>query len=574
MSAPTAQPIGNIDERGYLNGMRRRGYTPQKCLLEICANACDASQGQDVGPSDQKKFLSLITRERIRLIDNSAGMTVEGLENMFSLHRSNHSEHKSMGVSGIGAKPALLILSETTTVKVSTRTRDGEYIIATVPWKEIMDAGRYTGMVTRREMTAEERDAFRDERAKYSMHIRGQPVGTTIEFAHNDLLENLLLQQASHMNPLDQTGVVFGHVTDYAFEVVGSDGKHLVLPKYNYFGGHRPDYYGEVRRDQIEQYYSAASNDDRFIWKRADGDYEIVRDGRGFSKDVKKVVKNLQGYRLVGSFEALTGCRVDPNIFDLAKPADVLGCTGTYTHIYDAPFFSEELDYASKSGTALIRNLQYIGNIPLIDYKPSSARGDSKSAFDNMLVHQELEYYPPSQQDNHQDITMNIQENKNQFDGAAVPIPLRRLLRAIRLETAAQLRAYFDERRKEYKAQMAAAAEEPPVPVVQEEPAVPEEQPVSEEEESVLDSGDESDSNEEAAPAPVPPPPALPESPELGASEDDAPPPPIPVTPRSISGHDLLNLLERIMLDIEPERQYERGWLSAQIANGMSAFAL
>jgi hypothetical protein len=566
------QTIGNIDERGYLNGMRRRGYTPQKCLLELGANSCDASQGQDVGPDDQKKFVAAITRETIRLIDNSAGMGVEGLENMFSLHRSNHSDHKSMGVSGIGAKPALLILGETTTVNVSTRTRDGTYIIATVPWKEIMDAGRYTGMVTRREMTTEERDAFRDERAKHGMLIRGQPVGTTIEFQHNDMLEDILVHQAIHPNPLDRIGVVFGHVTDYTFEVIGSDGKQTVLKKYNYFHGHRPEFYNGVRRDMIEHYFSAADNNDRFIWKRADGDYEINRDGRGLAKEAKKMVKNLQGYRLVGTFEVATGCRVDHGIFDLSAPADVQIANG-YTHTYDVSFFGKELDYNSKAGTALIRNRQYIGNIPIPDIKASSARSNLNYWFDMMLVHQELEYFPPSHQDNHQDVTMNIQENKNQFDGSAVPLALRRLLRDIRNETAGELRAYFDQCRREHLERQAAAAAAPVADQV-----IPEEE--EGEEESLPDSESESEVEPEAAPAAervVTPPPVaplpLPDSPGLESvpGEAEVPPQPLPV-PRGIPGQALQNMLQAIKNRIAPLEYYEEEWLLAQIADGLAAF--
>ena len=37
--------VGSIDEKGYLAGMERRGYSEPKCLLELIANSLDAQDG-------------------------------------------------------------------------------------------------------------------------------------------------------------------------------------------------------------------------------------------------------------------------------------------------------------------------------------------------------------------------------------------------------------------------------------------------------------------------------------------------------------------------------------------------
>ena len=155
----TSINIGDIDERGYLNGFDRRGFTHYKSKNELNANQFDAFDKLDrSGLSkllSKKKMIYAIDRKTTRFIDNAMGMNEDDGKNMASLHRENYSSESARGVSGVGAKPSMSKLSNKKTVEAHTRkagTLTG-YVI-TFPWDKIHLEGRYTGQVTIRKMTS------------------------------------------------------------------------------------------------------------------------------------------------------------------------------------------------------------------------------------------------------------------------------------------------------------------------------------------------------------------------------------------------------------------------------------
>ena len=96
--------IGKINEAGYLSSLYKQGFDKYKSLNEILANSIDAGA---------RNIKMVIKTEHTFIIDDGEGMNEKEFENMFEMQRSNHSEHKSMGVSGIGGKAASLHLSNT-----------------------------------------------------------------------------------------------------------------------------------------------------------------------------------------------------------------------------------------------------------------------------------------------------------------------------------------------------------------------------------------------------------------------------------------------------------------------------
>ena len=564
--------IGDINERGYLRGMRRRGYTPQKCILELIANCIDALDNQFT-PRIVKKIIAKIERKIIKMIDNGIGMNEDAASAMFSMHRENHSGDHSKGVSGIGAKPATLILSEDTLVKILTRKLGGAFLAILVPWDEITSLGVYTGKVTVRQMTDEEKEGFVKDRKDNGMLAEDEAVGTTTEFIHSDGLQDLFYQNflpvdnSSVKDPLDRILTVFGHSSDVHFEYHDTE-TNKVLAKYHYFSDHAPDYYRGIRQDQIEHWWSSREKKDRYLWVRPDGRYEITQTGRGYDKIPSQMKTNTHGYTKVGEFLAKTGCRLDPRIFDHDAPAP-LDCNG-YVHPYDKEHLGMEVSDEFLGSTALVRNNQLIGAIPPppSDIKISSARGSSGGWFDMMLVKQDLEYNPVSDQDNRQDIAMGIQENKNQFDGKAIPLALTRILRAIKVLKSKEIRDYFAVRLEEVRP----APPLPPAPVPIEDDTESDDNisHVIEDSETMSESPVESESleesiseeDDESSPQPVPPAPQpqpLEEPPVPSPLEE----PPAPQLP-SVSGADLQALIGRLQIDAT--QRYEGNWLKLEEA--------
>lgn len=420
-----SQLIGNINERGYVNGFERRGFTPAKCLLELVANVLDSMD--KMPPSCIKRLEFNVQREHIRLIDTAGGMNKDGATAMFSMHNENHSSDSSRGVSGVGAKPSMFILSQKTPVDIYTRMIDGDYIHICAPWDEISRLGKYTGMVSITSMTDEEKAAFLAERE--TSH------GTTIRFRYNDTLKNIIeanFTSSELTNPLDRFEFVFGRDAIVMLYKHYEDGIKE-LEKYDYFDGSDADFYRGRSEATINQY--THGTDTRFIWMKGDEMMEILKVGKGFAKIAAPSLTNLTGYTLVGQYTIKTGLRLDAEIFNPARPAfpqnGVIG-----KNIKDETFLGSY---------KLVRNNQLIGLVPPPDHSISTARGTAESWLKHILVQTDISFKPRSSQNNVQDIAMNIQENKNQFDGNSLPKQFTRLVKSIHEEKAAEIKVYFDE---------------------------------------------------------------------------------------------------------------------------------
>jgi hypothetical protein len=452
--------VGRIDERGYLRGMDRRGYTHAKCLNELLANALDALNAAE---RDADGYVHMIIEaDKTYISDNGCGMNREDIGNMFAMHRENHADDHSRGVSGIGAKPALSILSNKRHVILFTRKIGYEYLRVDVPWDIIHRDGVYTDMVTIRKMTDDEIATF---------GYNGRDSGTTICFPNSASLKKVIEDQISvETNPLDRIGIVFGRdIPQIAYKPF--EGDMIPVPKYNYFAGNDTEFYTGVRRDYIDVYCNGER--ERFIWRTSDGEEKECRRlaANRYAKEATEVVENKVGYRLKGTLEVLSGLRYDRTIFDPDSPA--------------LPDAKERLDYLTKecvgeehrefnTRTKLVRNLQTIGTIPLPDVKESNARACGQSMLSLRMLQCEVLFNPVSSQDNVIDKIMLIQENKNQHDGSSLPLHFRRLIKAIRDAKVSEIWAYFESR-------VAPAPVPEPEPVVAvHEPvvAVPEPEPV------------------------------------------------------------------------------------------------
>jgi len=433
-----SQTVGSIDERGILKGFNRKGFTLAKCLLELEANARDAILSRvSVGG---KIAYTVNGTTSITMRDNGVGMDRDDLANMFALHRENHASDTSRGVSGVGAKPALSILSERQPVSLYTRKAGGECLRVDIPWDAIHAEGRYTGKVTVSTMNPEEAADF------------GAEPGTLIRFPYTEDFHELLkanfepYDEAGILSsPLDRIAVVFGKDAASIACTLTVDSEPVQEIVYcDYFGSVVSEYYQIPARDTIEHWYSPKERKDRFFWNTGGEKKECRPAGRGFAKEPTPVVTGTHGYTLVGTYVHTTVLRKDPAVFgsDAAPSMPDSGAAPKESYLTqfvgsDEPFWVE---------TKLVRNNQLIGTFPQPDFKNSSVRGNPESRFLFGLVQSELSYNPVSSQDNHQDRVCNIQENKNQHNGGSMPLNLSRLVAHIRRKRAEELRDYMQGR--------------------------------------------------------------------------------------------------------------------------------
>ena len=470
MSNSNIVSVGDINERGYLTGMTRRGFTPAKCNLELAANTFDSHDA--MGNQEEGMLLYDIRQSNVRLIDNAAGMNNDDIRNAFSMHRENHISESSRGVSGMGGKTAMRILSEDKNMAVYTKKPDGPYTRIDVPWASIISEGVYTGKVQVRAMQDDEKERFMNERFANQMCSGPIVHGTTIDFPTNDELVDLVMNNFKPLeiiespskkwknpitNPLDRMSIIFGR------ERVKIGLKHFestetkILAKYNYFGLPNTQYYRGVSICTIEQW--TKGNEHRFLLQYPEGIYEINKAGNGFKKVPELSMSNTNGFQHVGNYEVRVGLRINTEYFDSANPPRYIATPENLrthgetncgprntTDIYgiDKEFLGDDnFDYLAQ--IKLYRNNMLIGLIPTPDVSISSHRANSQADLEYRRVQLDVSFNPLSTQNNAMDRAMNIQENKNQFDGKSVPLRFTRLLKWIRSNKAEEIWNHFTE---------------------------------------------------------------------------------------------------------------------------------
>jgi hypothetical protein len=458
MDSVSESLAGSINERGFLNSLYRKGFTHAKCISELFANSLDSMDKLDNTYNEVNKKIAFEVKEQnILMIDNGRGMSYNDANNMFDMHRENHKDDSSRGVSGIGAKPALSILSEKKLVQLLTRVPGGDYISITVPWDRIHNEGRYNKMISIRLMNDSEKIEFEKERQENDMITINGIHGTTIKFPNNNKLKKAIeynfplnIEEDEGINCLDRLSVIFGRDNFVStYKVYNKIGKIYNLSKYNYLEGSDSDFYLGKSEDIIEMWVNSSENY-RYIWRNTDGKrYEIRPSGGGLSKIPELCNINMNGYKEVGIYTVKTGLRKFTEFFDYDNP--IIPDSSSEKNIN--PYHIEHIGKDSIDflySYKLVRNNQLIGLIQPPDGKVGSSRGNVMSFVGNIMLQCEVVYNPVSTQNSFQDHAMNIQENKNQYDGASVDKRFTRIVSAIKKSKFTDIWNYFEQRVKEY----------------------------------------------------------------------------------------------------------------------------
>ena len=461
-SAAASTQLGSFNERGIIKNFERKGFTPGKCLCELVANSLDAmfyavnGDNRPLPRVQSPKIEFRVTAEYIDIVDNGYGMTLERVRNMLDLNRENHGNHKALGVSGFGFKPSTMILSEKNEIYVYTKVLDGESLRVTIPWDQIYASGKYIGMSY-------------CESAPFPEEYIAMEMGTILRFPYLPSLENII--HANFMDKsvavLDRMAVIFGHFqVEISYKnAIKNPHKNHVLNMYDYFGGNSLDYYtGKIYEDIIHQYKNN-NGEYLFLWENSvDKTYYIPKSGKGFSKDAKPYTSNMAGWELVGEYLVQTGMRVKPEYFDIHNPR-MPSQQARFMSEYDKRLIGDidvddsgnnnnkknkkntakgdQFDFMAKCKFA--RTKQLIGCFEWANSKTASARSGVRGTHDGFHTNCYLSYNPNSSSDNIQDITMGIQENKNQYTGEAIPLNMKRLVETIRNKTADIIWEYFEE---------------------------------------------------------------------------------------------------------------------------------
>ena len=454
----TSFKAGEINESGFLQNLFRKGFSFAKSLSEIHANSIDAKS---------KHITYHILENNIRIIDDGCGMNRMELANAFSIYYSNHSSDKSIGVSGIGYKAALVILSMKSDTRTITRKPDGKYLTVEAPWNQIFEIGKYTNMITIRPSTEEEIIEFNKEREK-----TGHLFGTTTIFEYNECLARaieLQFEKPSDMSdkneesssmediivPEDRFSVIFGRFPQIVSLINKNKklGAPIILSNYDYFNGNQTQFYDGLKREKIifmKNRFERKSGEDirdkyLFIWESSkDGEkYIIKKSGASWKTKAEKLTVGTHKYDEIGEAEFICAQRKNLEYFDEENPKILNYVSKESIHPYDKEHIGiNNNDFLANM--QIYRNDQMLGICILPGIKISSGRGNAESFHKVILTHCALEYYPISTNDNEQDLIIGIQECKTQFNDANIPKNLLNLLAHIRNEKAKEIWNYFE----------------------------------------------------------------------------------------------------------------------------------
>lgn len=144
--------IGKIHEGGIIKSLEQKGHDDISCLDELISNCYDAN-ANNVSITRQHLY-----GEKIAISDDGDGLNETDADNMYNAYYVK-SRNKTIGMSGIGAKAALYLLSKKTeTIHISLK--DGVFITIIAPWNKIIEEQKYTDNIVLRPSTQEEIDLF------------------------------------------------------------------------------------------------------------------------------------------------------------------------------------------------------------------------------------------------------------------------------------------------------------------------------------------------------------------------------------------------------------------------------
>ena len=435
---------GAWNERGMIQDLDKRGFSYNNCLSELISNSLEEKV-------NATKSIIRVTNKYIYITDDGNGMNKEELVNMLEIFRSNNSNNKSMGVSGLGFKAATKILSNNTTVTVYTRNK-GKWLKMILPWDTIVSENIYTDAA---KISSDLKQEDHDELLKLDIGS-----GTTIKIKYNiefyDAIKNNFGDSRKRLPIKERLDFIFGH-KPHEIQLIDDndlDNNTTIRQGYDYFNAESIYFYKGKYQDRIMQYKDQTGNIFNIYVDEDDDEtkYYETRKTKKKNNELTEVSKTKKNYivngrwKPVSEINVLNGMRKDKNIVNEQSSTDFVGNEATE---YDLRFFEygSRIDIVKKelAETMLYRNNQFIGKIPLEKYKSTSARASNQLHNKIINFRTEVHYETLSTQDNEIDKVLCIQSNKNQLNSDEISQEIKDILTHIKDKRWDSINLYFKE---------------------------------------------------------------------------------------------------------------------------------
>ena len=396
--------VGQIDERGLINSFDRQGITINKALFELIGNSIDSNAS-----NIEIKIYNKINCKFIRIIDNGCGMNENDLFKAFNMCGENHRNEKKIGVSGVGLKISTKCISNNTNVYIYTKAVNKNLYKAVIPWKEIIEKGRWTGNINI------EKCNDRITKNLYKKMVKNN-TGTCIEFEYSENLKNNILSQfideeRYKINKNERIDYIFGsyNVNISCNYINDWNNDNYILKLYNPFSLDETNYlYNKTYK--IDCFINKTNKKIQFAKKSIDNNYECFE---CTNKNIKRKISikkfNNIKFKLIGSLKLNICCfKLNNNLLDIDELFEL-----NNTNNYIKNFYGNNVELFNNYNDDLVlkRNNAIISDI-IINKKKY---GDKKSKFLSKNILMELEYNTYSSQTNIFDNIIGIQGNKHQY---------------------------------------------------------------------------------------------------------------------------------------------------------------
>jgi len=424
---------GSINEAGFINSLKRKGFNINRCLSELIQNMIDAKS---------KNITIDIGEYFIRLIDDGNGLNLVKLTNMWDTYRENHSEEESGGVSGLGAKPSTLVASKNTEVKLFTKSGNDDYIKAIIPWDKIIEYTTYTGNITFDKMNESEINMFK----KYN-----NKTGTIIQFIYNPELSDAIKQQFKSPKLItditQRMDCIFSKFPCNIKYINNEENGEISLRKYGYLNDIHDAYY--LKTDNTIIVFRMLNGEIIYAYEESEGTYKYYKKDRSGAYRLTNLVNWREGIE-IGTIRVVCGMRKDNNYFNFSKPI-IPGASKVLLEYDDSYFENEDNIKYDLWHPGVVRNSQYIGPIKSLPrLNPNSGRANGQTCLRCHHIRTSIEYNVNSSQDNIMDEIMGIQENKNQLNSHNMDKGFLRLIEDNMKTTTDKIWKTFEDRVEEF----------------------------------------------------------------------------------------------------------------------------
>jgi hypothetical protein len=438
MSIGNSMISGSINEEGFIKSLKRKGFNLNRCLSELIQNTIDAK-------SLNTKIEINENSDEINLIDDGNGMTKKELNNMWDTFRENHSGEESGGVSGLGSKPSTLIASKYTEVELYTKSTNGYYIKATIPWDKIIRENVYIGNIIIDNMNESDISMFKKHNNK---------TGTIIKFKYNAELSDAIKYQFKSPEKISditqRMDCIFSNFPCCIKYTNNEEKDDIILRKYGYLNDIPDAYY--LKTDNEITVFKMQNGEIIYARKENERKYKYYKRDRAGAYRSSDLVNWRSGTE-VGNIIVVSGMRKDNNYFNFAQP--IMPGASKQLLDYDCSYFNDKQSDGSGGDSikfdlwapGVVRNSQYIGPIKSLPrLNPNSGRAQGNMCLKCHHIRTRIEYNVNSSQDNIMDEIMGIQENKNQLNSHDMDQGFLRLIEDFMKETSDTIWGIFQNR--------------------------------------------------------------------------------------------------------------------------------